>query len=95
MSFAFGLARLLKSKVNSSKWAESIVKNRQVILVCLGTAFLLVAGIGKLGWSIQTYDGTTPAENLNEYIFLVLSHIGTFLIFVDIFLIASSNLKTK
>ena len=99
--FAFGLAWLLKYKcanrfvrLDRSKWAKSVVEKRQVILVCLGSALLLVAGIGKLGWSIQTYGGTTPAENLNERIFLVLSHLGTFLIFVDISLTAL-NKKPK
>jgi hypothetical protein len=91
MLFAFGLVRLLKHKVASFKLAKFIVKNKHIMLGCFGTAILLVAGIGKLGWSIQTVGGTTPAEKLNEYIFWVLSCVGTFLVFVDIFLTALND----
>jgi hypothetical protein len=53
-------------------------------LLLLGTSFLLVAGVGKLGWSIQTFGGDTIAENWNEGVFLFLSYGGTFLLFLDI-----------
>lgn len=97
MLIAFGFAWSLNKYANKLgwlgrfKWAKFIIKNRQVVLMCLSSVFLLVAGIGGLGWAIQTYDGTTPAEKLNKYIFLVLSYVGTFLMFVDIFLTALND----
>jgi len=45
-----------------------------------------VAGIGKLGFSIQTSGANTPAEKLNEWIFLFLSFFGTFFLFIDLYL---------
>ena len=44
----------------------------------LGTGLLFVAGIGRLGWSIQSIRGTTPPEQLDQWIFRVLSLFGTF-----------------
>jgi hypothetical protein len=69
---------------SKSKYPKLINKHIRAVYLIVGTSFLLVAGIGKLGWSIQTWDGNAPAESLNEWIFLILSHIGTFLLFIDL-----------
>ena len=51
--------------------------------ILAGTLCLLTAGIGKLGWSIQSWVGTTPPESLNQGIFLTLSHLGMFFVFTE------------
>jgi hypothetical protein len=40
----------------------------------------LVAGIGRLGWPIQTWSGDSQAERLDQGVFLFLSLLGTFLV---------------
>ncbi len=55
----------------------------QNIATLVGTIALLTAGLGKLGWEIQSYSGTNPPEILNDKLFLFLSHFGRFLIFVE------------
>ena len=76
---SFWCTKLIKSKF--SRLANE--KNSDIILIC-SAAFLLWAGIGKLGWSIQTIDGKTLPERSNIAIFWILSHVGTFLLFVYI-----------
>lgn len=49
----------------------------------VGTGLLLVAGIGRIGYPLQTFDGNTPAERLDGIIFWVLSVVGTFLLVYD------------
>jgi len=46
-------------------------------LFLVGSAFILVAAIGRLG-STQTYDRDSFAERLDQWIFLGLCLIGTF-----------------
>jgi O-antigen/teichoic acid export membrane protein len=48
-----------------------------------GTGMLLVAGIGRLGWSIQTYKSQSPAEKIDRVIFWILSVGGTHLLVFD------------
>ena len=81
-----------------SKYPKLINKHIRLVYLIVGSGFLLVASIGKLGWSIQTYGGNTPAERLNEWIFLFLSRIGTFLLFIDLIytcLFQKNLLKTE
>ena len=68
------------------RFRKLIVDRNLVALLIISAGFLLLAGIGKLGWSIQTYGGETSLEKLNNCLFLILSHIGTFLLFLHIFL---------
>lgn len=77
ISAAWVLATVLGSGI--SRWVH---------LVLLGTAtgLLLVAGIGGLGWSIQTIGGSSVPERLNQRIFYCLSYLGTFLLILEIFL---------
>ena len=49
----------------------------------IGTGMLLVAGIGRLGWSIQSFDGNSGPENLDVTIFWCLSVLGTVLLVFD------------
>jgi len=67
----------------------------RLILLLFGTALLLIAGIGKLGWhsGITTYDGNSNPEKFNNVIFLILSHLGAFCIFLDLSLALSENQK--
>ncbi len=72
-------------------------RNRLLFLI-VGTGLLLVAGIGKLGWSIQTWDGETSAEKLNDCIFWIASYIGTFFLFTQLnyqFLNKTGSFNTK
>lgn len=55
---------------------------RPAAFLC-GAGLLLVAGIGRLGWSIQTFDGESGPENLDLVIFWCLSIVGTALIVFD------------
>jgi hypothetical protein len=48
-----------------------------------GSGMLLVATIGGLGWAIQSFDGNTPPELLNQCIFRFLSIGGAFLLVYD------------
>ncbi len=57
-----------------------------LVLFLLGAGLLLVAGIGRLGWPIQTFGGRSAAERLDQTIFLALSFSGTFLLLLDFFL---------
>lgn len=81
VNFIFALLFVCFSR---SKCPKLINKHIRLVYLIVGSGFLLVASIGKLGWSIQTFGGNTPAEKLNEGIFLFLSHIGTFLLFIDL-----------
>lgn len=55
----------------------------RTIIFLVGTGMLLVAGIGRIGYALQTFDGTSPAERLDEWIFWTLSLVGTFLLVYD------------
>jgi hypothetical protein len=57
----------------------------------VGSALLLVVGIGRLGWSIQTIDGHSPPERLDQVLFLILSLAGTFLLVFEYFAGHSTN----
>lgn len=56
------------------------------MLFLVGTGVLLVAGLGRLGWNIQTWGGYTPPEKLDNYIFWTFSLGGTFLLLLDFFI---------
>jgi hypothetical protein len=51
----------------------------RMVTFLIASALLLVAGIGRLGWDIQTPDGESPMEKLDQAIFFALSLVGTFL----------------
>jgi hypothetical protein len=57
----------------------------------LGVGLLLVAGIGRLGWDIQTWGGESPPERLDTWIFWILSSAGTVLLIVDYALAKSAE----
>ena len=65
----------------------------RLILLLIGAALLLIAGIGKLGWhsGITTYHGGSSPEKLNDAFFIILSGLGTFCIFLDLSLTLSEN----
>lgn len=50
------------------------------LLQYIGTAVLLWATLGKVGWSIQTTSGNSIPEGVNEFVFRVLYVVGSFLI---------------
>lgn len=77
--FAWALVTFLLGKY--SLWRSD---RTRLLLFLFGTGGLLVAGIGRLGW--QTIGGSSPAETLDQGIFLVLSLSGTFLLLLDYFL---------
>ena len=64
----------------------------RVFAFLLGSGLLLVAGIGRLGWPIQTWNGESQAEGLDMDVFLVLSLFGTFLVVFE-YLVGRFNEK--
>jgi hypothetical protein len=46
---------------------------------------LIVAGIGRVGWEIQTWGGNSPDELLDLRIFRFLSLLGTFFLIFEYF----------
>jgi|SRR3990172_10357439 len=57
----------------------------RLVVFLLGTGILLVAAIGRLGWSIQTIGGATAQETLDQSIFFYSSLLGTFLLVLGYF----------
>ena len=80
-ALAYRVACFLKSK-----YPKLFTKKFLAILLIASSAILLVAGIGRLGWSIQTIAGKTAPEIVNNVIFLCLSYIGGFLLFTYLIL---------
>ena len=77
ISFAFCFFMLLKTK-----FPKLLTDGILTIFAIISSAFLLIAAIGGIGlWLIQTWQGDTPAENLNLTIFKTLSYVGGFLLF--------------
>jgi hypothetical protein len=73
-------AKMLKSRLRSGSqrlewWME-----------LSGTVLLAFAGIARLGWSIQSWGGDSPAEQLNTAIFYSASGLGLWLLLVGFFL---------
>ena len=62
----------------------SLTQEFQGWLIIIGTTFLLVAGVGRLGWPIRSWGGETPREKLDEILFYSFSHVGAFLLFFDL-----------
>jgi hypothetical protein len=63
----------------------------RIIVFMVGSAMLLVAAIGRLGWEIQTWDGNSTAERVDDILFWTFSVFGTALIIVDYFLGLQKN----
>jgi hypothetical protein len=74
----FALAGLV-AQFAATKWPKLCRGWFRVVAFLLGSGLLLAAGIGRLGWSIQTWSGDSQAERLDQFIFLFLSLLGTFL----------------
>lgn len=49
-------------------------------IVVVGTTILMWATLALQGWSIQSFEGNTLSERLNQWIFRTLFLIGTALI---------------
>lgn len=79
-----GVALILSLIIN----AYTSIKEETLtpILYALATLLFVSAGIGRLGWEIQTWNGNTPEEKLNKWIFLVSTGLAGFLLFVAYFL---------
>ena len=76
---ALGVLAAVLARISALKAPILCTEQARMIEFLLASAFLLVAGIGRLGWSGQTWGGVTPAERMDQGIFLALSLIGTFL----------------
>lgn len=64
------------------KIPKLLTKRNLTICAIFSSALLLIAAIAGIGlWEIQTWQGDTRAENLNQTIFKTLSYIGGFLLF--------------
>lgn len=76
IAFAFCFSLLLKNK-----FPKLLTNKNLTIFAIVSSALLYIAALGGVGWLIQTYDGQTPAENLDKILLLSLVHIGGFLLF--------------
>lgn len=54
------------------------------ILQYSGIGILLWATLGKVGWDIQTIDGNTIPELVNEWVFRFLYVIGSFMLVLSV-----------
>lgn len=52
----------------------------------LGLLIIGGAVLGRLGWTIQTFGGTTPPEEQNKFLFRLFYLIGIFFTALSIFL---------
>ena len=65
----------------ASRKAQRLCRGRlRVVTFLLGSGFLFVAGIGRLGWQIQTWTSASQVETFDQNVFLTLSLLGTFLV---------------
>lgn len=68
----------------ATRKAPNLASSRyRTVAFVFGSALLLIAGIGRLGWSIQSLGGVSPPEALDRSIFLGLSLVGTFLLVME------------
>ena len=53
----------------------------------VGVGIVLTTTVGRLGWGqIDTWGSNTPPEILNRRVYFLFTHLGTFLIFLSVFL---------
>jgi hypothetical protein len=76
----------ISAKILQNYFSEYITEKKISIFLLIGLAIILTAGLGKLGWEIQTMSGTSPQESLNKIVFKIFSHIGTYILFTDLFI---------
>jgi len=76
-------AAFVAGRFITQEFLPTVVGRWRQIAFMAGTGMLLVAGIGRLGWSIQTYKGQSPAEKADRLIFWILSVGGTHLLVLD------------
>lgn len=85
-SFLFVIVTLFVSYLTVYFFQTLLIKLPVFVYIVGGSVFILTSTIGKLGWKVQTWGGDTNQEKLNHNIFLLLSHLGTFLLFISVFL---------
>jgi hypothetical protein len=71
------------AKYLSILYPNIITPKFRIIIFLVGTGMILVAAIDRLSWDIQTWDGSSPAEKLDSYLFWIFSIIGTLLLVFD------------
>lgn len=76
---AYLLALYVNAHINYS--IAEFVKQLQIL-----SAILMGASLGKRGYEIQTWGGQTPAEKLNEKVFVVFSGLGYFILIFSLYL---------
>jgi hypothetical protein len=53
-------------------WSETSI----VVFRCIAVGLLATSALGRLGWTIQTWGGKSPAESSNLWIFRILYLVG-------------------
>jgi hypothetical protein len=71
------------AKVTAKRIPSLATNNMRLVYFLVGCCFLLVSAIGRIGWSIQTLAGDSPAERLDKTFFLILSGLGTFFLVLE------------
>ena len=86
---AMGYSLLLVLAVIMAGWLVGHLLNRFVgppsqavarLILYSGIGTLLWATLGKCGWNIQSWKGTTLPEQVDDFLFRVLYLIGSFLL---------------
>ena len=57
----------------------------KLLIMGSATALFFLAGVGGVGWAIQTWAGDSPAESLNGILMFWFSVVATWMIFIDLF----------
>lgn len=73
---AVGTAWAITPRVAPSGWFHGVLLVSSAIL-------LFVAGVGRLGWNVQTWSGNTPTERFNLWTFRGLSFVGLYLLLLS------------
>lgn len=77
-SFCFATAGGLCGWLGKAVWGVQALS--AALCIVGGTVIILWSTLAMQGWKIQTWDGVTLTERVNQWIFRLLYSIGTFLI---------------
>lgn len=69
-----------------SSWMAAVPRRLKMGLQIAGAFVTFWAGYAKVGWSIQTFNGSTPPEMFNEWFFRVATGVGMFVLVLSTFL---------
>jgi hypothetical protein len=88
LSFIWVAFTIVLAVIVGYLWREygGISQRIAALMQYLGLAIVLWATLGKVGWTIQTLEGDTLPEKVNDFIYRSLYVIGTFFAALGIFI---------